>query len=109
MIYLFIKKIQSITILVALLLLLFNHLWVQDPAAMVIDHTSYAVSETEGDHTLIASDDFIKSNVLLGSEKVEVIAGSDSQSWLFSLCNTTMYMLSTLVFDSYLWSLHIFQ
>uniref|UniRef100_A0A803LP26 Dolichyl-diphosphooligosaccharide--protein glycosyltransferase 48 kDa subunit n=1 Tax=Chenopodium quinoa TaxID=63459 RepID=A0A803LP26_CHEQI len=27
-----------------------------DPAAMVIDHTSYALSEFEGDHTLIASD-----------------------------------------------------
>ncbi|KAB1199016.1 Dolichyl-diphosphooligosaccharide--protein glycosyltransferase 48 kDa subunit [Morella rubra] len=34
----------------------------EDPAAMVIDHTSYAVSETEGDHTLIASDNFIESN-----------------------------------------------
>ncbi|THU47730.1 hypothetical protein C4D60_Mb09t18710 [Musa balbisiana] len=42
-----------------------------DPAAMVIDHTSYAVSETEGDHTLIASDDFIKSDVILGDKKIE--------------------------------------
>ena len=39
---------------------------------MVIDHTSYAVSETEGDHTLIASDDFIKSDVILESKKIEV-------------------------------------
>lgn len=39
---------------------------------MVIDHTSFAVSETEGDHTLIASDDFIKSDVILGSNKIEV-------------------------------------
>ncbi|XWS68167.1 hypothetical protein CRYUN_Cryun04dG0068200 [Craigia yunnanensis] len=43
----------------------------EDPSAMVIDHTSYTVSETEGDHTLIASDDFIKSDVILGSKKIE--------------------------------------
>lgn len=43
----------------------------EDPEAMVIDHISYAVSETEGDHTLIASDDFIKSNVILGEKKIE--------------------------------------
>lgn len=39
---------------------------------MVIDHTSYAVSDTEGDHTLIAGDDFIQSEVILGSEKIKV-------------------------------------
>jgi hypothetical protein len=44
---------------------------------MVIDHTSYAVSETEGDHTLIASDDFIKADVILGRKKIEASAGSD--------------------------------
>ncbi|MBA0667357.1 hypothetical protein Goklo_000457 [Gossypium klotzschianum] len=43
----------------------------EDPSAMVIDHTGYAVSETEGDHTLIASDDFIKSDVIIGSKKIE--------------------------------------
>ncbi|XP_015574562.2 dolichyl-diphosphooligosaccharide--protein glycosyltransferase 48 kDa subunit-like [Ricinus communis] len=43
----------------------------EDPLAMVIDHTSYAVLETEGDHTLIASDDFIDSDVILGSNKIE--------------------------------------
>lgn len=43
----------------------------EDPAAMVIDHTSFAVSDTEGDHTLIVSDDFIKSDVILGKEKIE--------------------------------------
>ncbi|KAL6546049.1 Dolichyl-diphosphooligosaccharide--protein glycosyltransferase 48 kDa subunit [Orobanche gracilis] len=43
----------------------------EDPAALVIDHTSYAVSETEGDHALIASDDFIQSEVILGSKKIE--------------------------------------
>ena len=39
---------------------------------MVIDHTSYAVSDTEGGHTLIASDDFIQSDVILGRKKIEV-------------------------------------
>lgn len=43
----------------------------KDPASVVIDHTSYAVLETEGDHTLIASDDFIKSDVIVGSQKIE--------------------------------------
>lgn len=43
----------------------------EDPSAMVIDHTSYSVSNTEGDHTLIASDDFIQSDVILGSQKIE--------------------------------------
>ena len=38
---------------------------------MVVDHSAYAVSATEGDHTLIASDDFIKSDVILGSKKIE--------------------------------------
>ncbi|KAF3435620.1 hypothetical protein FNV43_RR22711 [Rhamnella rubrinervis] len=43
----------------------------EDSNAVVIDHISYAVSETEGDHTLIASDDLINSNVILGSKKIE--------------------------------------
>ncbi|KAF3439033.1 hypothetical protein FNV43_RR17308 [Rhamnella rubrinervis] len=43
----------------------------EDPSAMIIDHTSYAVSETEGDHSLIASDDFIQSDVILGKTKIE--------------------------------------
>ena len=46
----------------------------QDPAAMVIDHSVYSVSAIEGDHTLIASDDFIKSEVILGSKKIEASA-----------------------------------
>ncbi|KAJ0011321.1 hypothetical protein Pint_34579 [Pistacia integerrima] len=46
----------------------------EDATAMVIDHTSYAVSNTDGDHTLIASDDFIKSDVILGSKKIEASA-----------------------------------
>ncbi|KAM0952014.1 putative dolichyl-diphosphooligosaccharide--protein glycotransferase [Dioscorea sansibarensis] len=43
----------------------------EDPEAVIIDHTSYAVSETEGDHTLIASNSFINSNVILGDKKIE--------------------------------------
>ncbi|XP_057465223.1 dolichyl-diphosphooligosaccharide--protein glycosyltransferase 48 kDa subunit-like [Actinidia eriantha] len=42
-----------------------------DQAAMIIDHTGYAVSDTVGDHTLIASDDFIQSDVILGRKKIE--------------------------------------
>ncbi|KAL0381395.1 UNVERIFIED_CONTAM: Dolichyl-diphosphooligosaccharide--protein glycosyltransferase subunit [Sesamum angustifolium] len=40
-------------------------------SAVVIDHTSYAVSETEGEHTLVAADDFIQSDVILGSKKIK--------------------------------------
>ncbi|KAL2498417.1 Dolichyl-diphosphooligosaccharide--protein glycosyltransferase 48 kDa subunit [Abeliophyllum distichum] len=43
----------------------------EDPSAMVIDHTGYAVSQIEGDHTLIAADDFVQSDVILGSTKIE--------------------------------------
>ncbi|KAJ6990069.1 dolichyl-diphosphooligosaccharide--protein glycosyltransferase 48 kDa subunit-like [Populus alba x Populus x berolinensis] len=43
----------------------------EDPSALVIDHKSYAVAGTEGDHTLIAADDFIESDVLLGKNKIE--------------------------------------
>ncbi|KAL9245993.1 hypothetical protein vseg_019582 [Gypsophila vaccaria] len=43
----------------------------EDSSAVVVDHTSYAVSEIEGDHTLIASDNLIKSDVILGREKIE--------------------------------------
>ncbi|KAL8549752.1 hypothetical protein ACS0TY_008550 [Phlomoides rotata] len=43
----------------------------EDPSAVVIDHTGYAVSETEGDHSLIAADDFIQSDVILGNKKIE--------------------------------------
>ncbi|CAK7347682.1 unnamed protein product [Dovyalis caffra] len=44
----------------------------EDPFAMVIDHKSYAVVETEGDHTLIAADDFIESDVIFGERKIEI-------------------------------------
>ncbi|KAL2905614.1 Dolichyl-diphosphooligosaccharide--protein glycosyltransferase 48 kDa subunit [Bienertia sinuspersici] len=40
-------------------------------AAVVIDHTSYSVSEIDGDHSLIASDTFIKSDVIFGRENIE--------------------------------------
>uniref|UniRef100_A0A453SNX0 Dolichyl-diphosphooligosaccharide--protein glycosyltransferase 48 kDa subunit n=1 Tax=Aegilops tauschii subsp. strangulata TaxID=200361 RepID=A0A453SNX0_AEGTS len=43
----------------------------EDPEAMVIDHINYASSEVEGDHTLIAGDDLIQSDVILGSKKIE--------------------------------------
>ncbi|KAK1292251.1 Dolichyl-diphosphooligosaccharide--protein glycosyltransferase 48 kDa subunit [Acorus calamus] len=43
----------------------------EDQSSVVIDHISYAVSEKEGDHTLIASDDFIRSDVILGEKKIE--------------------------------------
>ncbi|KAL5557235.1 hypothetical protein UlMin_039471 [Ulmus minor] len=42
----------------------------EDSSAVAIDHSSYAVSETEGDHTLIASDEFIQSDVILGKTKI---------------------------------------
>ncbi|XP_078180759.1 dolichyl-diphosphooligosaccharide-protein glycosyltransferase 48kDa subunit family protein [Carex rostrata] len=43
----------------------------EDSEAVVIDHLSYAVSDTEGDHTLIASDNFIKSSVIFGDKAIE--------------------------------------
>ncbi|XP_027163114.1 dolichyl-diphosphooligosaccharide--protein glycosyltransferase 48 kDa subunit-like [Coffea eugenioides] len=43
----------------------------EDPGAVVIDHINYAVSTTDGDHSLIAADDFIKSSIILGSNTIE--------------------------------------
>ncbi|XP_074275257.1 dolichyl-diphosphooligosaccharide--protein glycosyltransferase 48 kDa subunit [Silene latifolia] len=43
----------------------------EDSSAVIVDHTSYSVSEIDGDHTLIASDNLIKSDVILGREKIE--------------------------------------
>ncbi|XVF17825.1 hypothetical protein REPUB_Repub10bG0158000 [Reevesia pubescens] len=43
----------------------------EDSSAMVIDHKNHAISGTEGNHTLIASDDFIHSDVILGKTKIE--------------------------------------
>ncbi|EXB63608.1 Dolichyl-diphosphooligosaccharide--protein glycosyltransferase 48 kDa subunit [Morus notabilis] len=57
----------------------------EDSAALVIDHTSYAVSGTEGDHTLIASDDFINSDVILGSRKIEASSDFDSVDMFCSI------------------------
>uniref|UniRef100_A0A0D9WWR9 Dolichyl-diphosphooligosaccharide--protein glycosyltransferase 48 kDa subunit n=1 Tax=Leersia perrieri TaxID=77586 RepID=A0A0D9WWR9_9ORYZ len=45
----------------------------EDPEAMVIDHINYAATDAEGDHTLIAGDDLIQSDVILGSKKIEVL------------------------------------
>lgn len=45
---------------------------IQDPDAVVIDHVGYAVSETDGEHTLIAADDLIQSDVILGDKRIEV-------------------------------------
>lgn len=46
-------------------------IWMLGP---VIDHSSLAVSEAEGDHTLIAFEDFHNSEVILGRKKIEVIS-----------------------------------
>ncbi|KAF5738175.1 Dolichyl-diphosphooligosaccharide-protein glycosyltransferase [Tripterygium wilfordii] len=43
----------------------------EDSSAKVIDHNSYAVSDNDGDHTLIASDNFIQSDIILGKSKIE--------------------------------------
>lgn len=64
---------------------------------MVIDHTSYAVSETEGDHTLIASDNFIESNVILGSKKIEASALALSMLE-FGIQLDLMHIFGTLLF-----------
>ncbi|MQM17051.1 hypothetical protein Taro_050017 [Colocasia esculenta] len=42
-----------------------------DPAALVIDHIGHAISQSDVDHTLIAGDEFIKSDVILGPEKIK--------------------------------------
>ncbi|OAY76766.1 Dolichyl-diphosphooligosaccharide--protein glycosyltransferase 48 kDa subunit [Ananas comosus] len=42
-----------------------------DPKLSLQRYGHYAVSETEGDHTLIASDALIHSDVILGDKKIE--------------------------------------
>ena len=69
---------------------------------MVIDHTSYAVSETEGDHTLIASDDFIKADVILGGKKIEASAVSDHDVSLPVRFSTAVHNLIGTCFDAIL-------
>jgi hypothetical protein len=44
----------------------------QDANSAVIDHLNFAVTRTEMDHTLIASDSFLDSPVILGSEGIRV-------------------------------------
>ncbi|KAF1899073.1 hypothetical protein Lal_00019194 [Lupinus albus] len=55
-------KLISILVHFTLVYILFLPWIIEDPAAFVVDHSGYAVSASEGDHTLIASDDFIKSD-----------------------------------------------
>uniref|UniRef100_A0A0C9RWI6 Dolichyl-diphosphooligosaccharide--protein glycosyltransferase 48 kDa subunit n=1 Tax=Wollemia nobilis TaxID=56998 RepID=A0A0C9RWI6_9CONI len=43
----------------------------EDPEALVIDHTSYAISKTDTGHTLVVSDNVIDSKVILGEKKLE--------------------------------------
>ncbi|GAV76767.1 DDOST_48kD domain-containing protein [Cephalotus follicularis] len=43
----------------------------EDPSTVVVDHGSYAVSESDGDHTLIVSNDFIRSDVMLGETEIQ--------------------------------------
>lgn len=62
---------------------------------MVIDHTSYAVSDTKGDHTLIAADNFIKSDVILGSKSIEV------RPEVFQLCSVFYLSLNMWLIIAY--------
>ncbi|KAK3020142.1 hypothetical protein RJ639_003250 [Escallonia herrerae] len=59
-----------------------------DASAVVIDHTSYAVSKTDGDHTLIASDYFIESDVILGSTKIEALVLFNGIGHLLNAANS---------------------
>ncbi|XP_010425395.2 PREDICTED: dolichyl-diphosphooligosaccharide--protein glycosyltransferase 48 kDa subunit-like [Camelina sativa] len=43
----------------------------EDSSAMLIDHTSFSVFDVDGNHTLIAADDLVKSDVILGKAKIE--------------------------------------
>ena len=65
------------------------YLTIQDPSAMVIDHIGYALSDIEGDHTLVASDSFIQSDVILGSSKIEVRLMS--KYYVFDLIGVNIY------------------
>jgi hypothetical protein len=59
---------------------------------MVIDHMNYAVTDVEGDHTLIAGDDLIHSDVILGSEKIEVSTDAKNLHNLFNLLHIFMFI-----------------
>lgn len=50
---------------------------------MVIDHINYAATDAEGDHTLIAGDDLIQSDVILGSKKIEVGTNTSKKTHVF--------------------------
>jgi hypothetical protein len=59
---------------------------------MVIDHMNYAVTDVEGDHTLIAGDDLIHSDVILGSEKIEVSSDAKNLHNLSNLLHIFMFI-----------------
>jgi hypothetical protein len=52
---------------------------------MVVDHINYAVTDVDGDHTLIAGDDLIQSDVILGSKKIEVSSDAKVLPYPFNL------------------------
>ncbi|GMH03337.1 hypothetical protein Nepgr_005176 [Nepenthes gracilis] len=44
-----------------------------DPAALVVDHTSDAVSHNKGKHPLLSTDDFVQSDAKLENKKIEAL------------------------------------
>ncbi|GMH21424.1 hypothetical protein Nepgr_023266 [Nepenthes gracilis] len=42
-----------------------------DPATLVVDHNSYAVSNNNGEHTLLATNDFVQPDTILENKKIE--------------------------------------
>ncbi|GMH30088.1 hypothetical protein Nepgr_031931 [Nepenthes gracilis] len=44
-----------------------------DPAALVVDHYSYAVTNNKGEHTLLAPDDFVQPDAILENNKIEAL------------------------------------
>ncbi|GMH31831.1 hypothetical protein Nepgr_033675 [Nepenthes gracilis] len=40
------------------------------PAAFVVDHNSYAVTTNKGEHTLLASDDFVQPDAIVENKKI---------------------------------------
>ncbi|KAK8976433.1 hypothetical protein V6N11_013569 [Hibiscus sabdariffa] len=80
-----------------------------ESSAMVTDHTVYVVSGTEKDYTLIASDDFIKYDLILGSKEIttpvifpgigEAVIGADA-SELAAACKWKSQSLHVLVLET---------
>ncbi|GMG99320.1 hypothetical protein Nepgr_001160 [Nepenthes gracilis] len=42
-----------------------------NPAALVVDHNSYAVTTNKGGHTLLAPDDFVQPDAILENKKID--------------------------------------